>query len=130
MAISSAFALVGSWTSTPNIGFPSGFAVNATPLNEIQQFIEQTGPQSYELDSDSPQAVAFGGVTGATVLIVKAVGGSVKVTITSSAGSSQVIPVDSFLLIMTDSTTPITAVSLTRSPGVVTTCSVFLGQSQ
>lgn len=128
MAISDNFALSGSYSTTPNIGNPSGQPNLTSPIEEDQVLIEKQF-NSIELDVDSAVSVPFGGVTGATVLIVKCVGGKIRVRITSSDGSSQAIPCDSFIAITTDSTYPITAVDLTRLPGVVTTCSVFLGQS-
>ena len=81
------------------------------------------------LDTDAPLAVNFGsGVTQAAVAILKATGGKVRARITSADGSQQSIPVDDLLVLISQSV-PITGIDLTRVPGVLTTVSVFLGQT-
>lgn len=79
------------------------------------------------LASDSPAALPFGGLSEANVLIVKCVGGKVRVRITSADGSQQSVPVDSFLALISASV-PMTTVDVTRVPGVQTVVRYFLGQ--
>lgn len=79
------------------------------------------------LTADAPVVLPLGGLADANVLIVKAVGGKVTVRITSSDGSQQAVPVDSFLALISAST-PMTAVDVARSPGVQTVVKYFLGQ--
>jgi len=61
------------------------------------------------------------------VLQIRVVGNKVRVRITSTDGSTQAIPVDSFLCIVTDSV-DITAVDLTRTAGSETTVYVTICQ--
>ncbi len=66
-------------------------------------------------------------MTGSNVVILKVTGAKVRARLTSSDGSQQSIPVDSFFALTTRSVL-ITAIDLTRTPGVITTVDVFLGQ--
>jgi hypothetical protein len=79
------------------------------------------------LTNDSEKMLPLGCVDEVNVLVIKAVGGKVRVRITSADGSSQAVPVDSFLALTTYSV-GITAVGVTRTPAVPTTVRFFLGQ--
>jgi hypothetical protein len=81
----------------------------------------------YVLSADSAQTVALGALSEVNVLQIRVVGNKVRVRITSSDGTSQAIPVDSFLCIVTDSVS-ITAVDLTRTAGSETTVYVTICQ--
>jgi hypothetical protein len=81
----------------------------------------------YVLSADSAQTVALGALSAVNVLQIRVVGNKVRVRITSSDGTSQAIPVDSFLCIVTDSVS-ITAVDLTRTAGSETTVYVTICQ--
>lgn len=81
----------------------------------------------YVLSADSAQTVALGALTEINVLQIRVVGNKVRVRITSSDGTSQAIPVDSFLCIVSDSVS-ITAVDLTRTAGSETTVYVTICQ--
>lgn len=81
----------------------------------------------YELSADAPVNVGFGGLTAAHVVMVKTTGGKVRVRYTSSDGATQAVPVDDFMLLITESV-GVTALDLTRVAGTSTTVDVFLGQ--
>lgn len=81
----------------------------------------------YVLSADSAQTVALGALTEINVLQIRVVGNKVRVRITSSDGTTQAIPVDSFLCIVSDSVS-ITAVDLTRTAGSETTVYVTICQ--
>jgi hypothetical protein len=84
---------------------------------------------SVVLSADAPLSVSFGsGVVSAAVVILKATGGKVRARLTSADGSQQAVPVDDLLVLISQSV-PITAIDLTRVPGVLTTVDVFLGQT-
>lgn len=99
--------------------------VGPTPIVE-SVVLDEKNLDQYTLTADAPQAVAFGGVTNAHVLIVST-DQKVKVTVTSADGSSQAIPCDGQLILISRSV-PITAVTLTRVPATLTTAFVFLGE--
>jgi hypothetical protein len=82
---------------------------------------------NFALASDSPQAVSFEGLPSAeaTLVMVTPVGGSIDLTLTSADGTAQVIPCDR-IAIISSSTVPYTALSLTRQPGVATDVQVYL----
>jgi hypothetical protein len=125
--VSDVFAITGSYSATPASGTPSADPIITAALDERLMLATEQYSQ-LTLNNDSPVALPFGGLTQANVLIVKIVGAAkANVRITSNPGSNQVIPVDSFLALMTASE-PITAVSVQRTPGVQTTVRYFLGQ--
>jgi hypothetical protein len=81
----------------------------------------------YVLSSDSAQTVSLGSLSAVNVLQLRVVGNKVRVRITSSDGTSQAIPVDSFLCIISDSV-DITAIDLTRTVGSESTVYVTICQ--
>jgi hypothetical protein len=81
----------------------------------------------YDLTADAAQVVSFGGCAHGNVLVVKALGGKVRLRITSADGSQQAVPVDSFLVLISLSV-PFTAVDITREAGVETFVQTFIGQ--
>ncbi len=81
----------------------------------------------YVLSADSAQTVALGALSEVNVLQIRVVGNKIRVRITSTDGSTQAIPVDSFLCIVSDSVS-ITAVDLTRTAGSETTVYVTICQ--
>jgi hypothetical protein len=119
------FVLSGSYTVTP-LSLTSLDPSLATTIDEplslkSKQFSDIT------LSVDTPVAVPFGTVVNAHVVILKALGGKVKARITSADGSTQAIPFDTFLILMSQ-TVPITAIDLTRVLATATTVKVFLGE--
>mgnify|MGYP006992523719 CR=1 FL=1 len=122
------FSVSGSYQAAPAYGSPSGVGSIVSPIDEEMVLVSKFY-DTISLTVDSPVAVPFaGGVTNAHVVIIKAVGGKVKVRLTSADGAVQSIPVDSFAVLFSRSV-PFTAIDLTRIPGTITTVDVFLGQN-
>lgn len=120
------FALTGGYTTDPLNGVPSlAPSVNA-PLDEAMVLIKKT---EYDvlLDVDAPIAVQFGGVANAHVVVLKTVGGKMRVRLTSADGSQQSIPVDSTLILISQAV-PITAIDLTRVPATPIDVRIYLGE--
>lgn len=121
-----AFSLNGSYQTQPTIGNPSGSPDVNAPIEERVGLLNKT-IGTYQLSADSPVSVDFGSFTsGANIVIIKTIGGRVRARMTSIEGVEQAVPIDSFFTLICIST-PITAIDLTRSPGVPTTVKVFLG---
>lgn len=122
------FSITGSYQSNPAIGSPSGIGSIISPVDE-EMVLVRKDYDSIILDVDTPVPVPFGGgVTSAHVVILKATGGKVRARFTSTDGSQQSVPVDSFF-VLTSRSVPISAIDLTRVPGTSTTVDVFLGQN-
>lgn len=124
--MASTFALTGTYQAMPPYGMPSGDPLITAPVDERQTLALELAGQLL-LATDAPVTVPFGGLTSASVVVLKVVGGPAKVRLTSAAGATQVVPVDSFLTLMSGAV-PFTAVSVEREPGVPVTVKFFLGQ--
>jgi len=120
------FALNGSYTLTPGAGYPSGDATINAPLNESLVLKNETY-QQFDLTSDSPYSVPLNGLSAAHVIAIKVVGGKVKMRLTTTDGSQQAIPVDTFGINFLGAA-PATAIDLTRPTGVLVTVRLFLGE--
>ncbi len=121
------FLLSGSYTTTPLGGTPS-FAPNIDALIDEPAQLEKKQVADIDLTVDTEVAIAFGGVTNANIVILKAVGGgTVTARITSSKGANQDIPFDTYLILMSMNA-PVTAIGLVRTPATLTTVRVFLGE--
>jgi hypothetical protein len=114
---------------TSTSGTASGVAAIDVPLDETVPILYKT-TSVYELLVDTPVPVAFGGVTNAHVVVLKAVGGKVKATCSTADGAAQVVPVDSILFWEPGLNAPVTSMTLTRLPGTDTFVHVFLAQIQ
>lgn len=121
------FNLDGSVVVQPGTGAPSGDPVFSFPLAETLN-LSKTASNTVELTVNTPVSVAFGGLSSASVVLIKTVGGKVRVRFTSGDGADQSVPVDTFLLLVAASA-PITAIDLERVSGQDTTVKVFLGQA-
>lgn len=123
--MSETFRQEGSATITPQMGAVPGASKTDADLSEtvaLTRSLETT----YRLSSDSPQTVALGAITNVNVLLLRATG-KVRVRITSADGSTQSIPCDPRISIISLSV-PITAIDLTRVTGVRTDVAVLLGE--
>ena len=120
------FRFSGSYTTRPTSGNPSGDPEIEASIDERVGLANKV-IGLYELTTDSPVSVGLGGLTGANVVIVKTVGGKARVRLTSSDGTTQAVPVDSLMVLITSSVA-VTAIDLTRGAGVSTTVKVTLGQ--
>lgn len=119
-------SLTMSLGTSPQAGAPSGYASVVTPVDDTYSLTNKI-LQDVTLSADPAQAVAFGSLTAAGVIKLRATGGPVTAIITWSGGTSQAIPVDPEFTLVTR-TNQITGLSLQRSPGTLTTVEVFLGQ--
>lgn len=124
--MSDKFTVQGSYSVGPQTGGGSGFPSSAVPILESVS-LDKSSFQTYILDADSVQVVSLGGLDQAEVLSIKTVGGRARVRITTLQGSTQSIPVDSFLMLLSESD-PITAIDLLREVGLEVEVRVFLGQ--
>ena len=124
--MSDIFAITGSYSATPASGTPSADPIITAALDERLMLATEQYSQ-LTLTSDTPVALPLGGLSSINALIVKCVGGKVRVRITSADGSQQAVPVDTFLALISASV-PMTAVDVTRTPGVQTIVRYFLGQ--
>ena len=79
-----------------------------------------------DLLTNGEVTISFGAVTEAHVLIVDA-SAAVTMKLTSTAGTDQIVVADKLILLCAD--TPVTALKVTRSPGVDTTLRIFAGQA-
>lgn len=120
------FRLTGGYTVTP-LGNPLSFAQNVEAVIDESVTLKAKQLTEILLSADAPAAVDFGGVVNANVIIMKAIGGKVRARVTSTDGSQQAFPFDTYFILMTDSV-PVTAIDLTRLTGVSTTVRVFLGE--
>jgi len=125
--MSDTFKLHGDYTSSPASCSPSASPTISAPLEEAITLARSPTLAEYELTADAVQAVAFGPATNANVIVIKTVGGKVMARFTSADGATQAIPVDSFLVVISESV-PFTALDLTRVSGVTTTVRVLLGE--
>jgi hypothetical protein len=120
------FALVGSYQTTPLDGVASFGPDISAPINESLS-LGKKSVQDLDLTVDSPVSVAFGNLSSAHIVILKAIEGKVTAKFTSTDGAAQAIPFDTYLILMSMSA-PITALTLTRTPALNTQVRVFLGQ--
>jgi len=124
--VADVFRLEGSYQTQPTSGNLSGNpSVDALISERVG--IKNKAIAVYNLTSDSPVSVSLAGMSGINVLMLKTVGGKVRVRLTSADGAQQAIPVDSFIALI-DLTVPITAIDLTRNPATSTTVQLFLGE--
>lgn len=124
--MSDVFKLSGSYSAEPEDDFSGSLSIECE-LDEVVSLTQKMSLQ-LSLNSDVPVSVPFGSLASACVIVVKAVGGKVKLTLTSADGTAQTIPVDSLFHVISIAV-PYTAISVTRVPGTTTTVQVFLGES-
>lgn len=117
----------GSYGTTPLDGVTSLFPIVTAPIDE-SIVLDRKHVDEVSLDMDTAIPVSFGGgVINAHVVVLKAYGGPCVARVTSLAGTSQSIPFDTYLILMSIGT-PVTAIDLIRTPATPTTVQVFLGQ--
>lgn len=121
------FTLEGFWRSEPKTTgvVASGCPTFNTPIAETvllakKQFTDVA------LDADAVEAVPFGDVVNAHVVMMKATR-KVTVRLTTSEGATQIVPVDTVLQLISESV-PYTAIDLQRVVGQSTSVKVFLGE--
>jgi len=115
--------LQGSLTSTPTY-LLNGQARVTIPL-DVSLSCANSVSTTVNLTTDDPYVLSLGALANVNVLMIRAVGGKIRVRVTSSDGAQQAIPTD-FLLLFTGAVN-ITAVDLTRTAGTSTAVSVYMG---
>lgn len=118
--------LSGSIVTQPTSGSPSGDPEIETPVTE-QLALTNKAISNYTLTADAPVSIDFCGLAQVNYWMIKSVGGDVTLGVTSAAGADQKIPVGTFGTAF-NQTIPITAMTLTRSPGINTTVRVIIGE--
>lgn len=120
------FKLAGSYATLLAGGEASGVPVEGAQLSESVT-LKRKSVQTHDLVADAPVVVSLGGLSQFEVLVLRAVGGKVRVRLTSADGASQSVPVDG-LLVLISLAVPFTAMDLTRLAGTATTVVVFMGE--
>lgn len=110
----------------PGYAMPSGDPLITAPVDERQTLGLELAGQLLLLD-DSETPLPFGGLSEASVVVLKAVGSAIKVRLTSTAGSEQVVPLDSFMVLM-NASDPFTAITVQNQTLAPVTVKFFLGQ--
>lgn len=124
--MASSFALTGSYTATPSGAYPSGDPMVTASLDERMSLANELVSQLV-LDSEGPTSIPLGGLDKVNLLVLKVAGNPVTVRLTSAAGTTQAIPVDTFLSLFSRGS-DITAIDVTRTLGSLTTIKYFLGE--
>lgn len=127
--MSNTFKLHGDISAGPSCsgGSPSGWPNVVMALDESLALDGAPMVVEYELTSDAVQAVSFGGLADASVVVIKSIGGKVRARLTSADGATQAIAVDTFALLISESV-PYTALDLMRVAGTETQVKVLLGK--
>ena len=120
------FKLSGDYTTEPATGVVSAVPQLSAQLSETVSLVRKS-VQRISLTVDTAVTVDLCGLTQFEVLVVKTIGGKVRVRLTSADGSSQAVPVDTLLAVISSSV-PYTALDLTRVAGTTTTVEVFMGE--
>ena len=119
------FSLSGGWNVDAASGSNSFDPAFATVINEVRT-LDYRQVTVQDLLTNGEVTISFGAVTEAHVLIVDA-SAAVTMKLTSTAGTDQIVVADKLILLCAD--TPVTALKVTRSPGVDTTLRIFAGQA-
>lgn len=125
--MASTFAFTGTYQAVPPFGMPSGDPLITAPVDERQSLVLETAGQLLLTDDISPVSLPFAGLDHANVVMLKVTGGWARLLVYSGAGNAQVVPVDSFVALMSASE-PYTQLSLVRQPGTPVMVKYFLGQ--
>ncbi len=120
------FRITGQWSTSPILGTSSAIPAFDAPIDEIVQIIRKN-TDDLTLTVDTPVVVSLGGLTNVHVLVIKTIGGKIQLRVTSADGSTQAFPVDTFLMLITQSV-PITAIDVTRVANTETQVHVFMGE--
>jgi hypothetical protein len=121
------FRLSGEFSAAPavyELGVQQAPEILAPLLHSL--YLLRRANLTLSLTSDAPVAVNFGSLTGAHVIVLQSTS-KVRARVTSSDGSAQALPVDP-LQILLSLAVPVTALDLTRLPGINTEVNVFLGE--
>ncbi len=125
--MSDVFRLRGEFSAAPavfDLGVQQAPEVLAPLLHSL--YLARRVNLLISLTSDSPLTVDLGSLSGAHVVILQSTS-KVRARLTSSDGSTQAVPVDPLQLLISQAV-PVTAIDLTRLPGVNTEVTLFLGE--
>jgi hypothetical protein len=125
--VASLFQLAGSYTAGSALPIASSGDPDIPALIDERVLLDKKHYDEVILTSDSFVSVGLGGLTNVHVLVLKVVANKVKLRLTSTLGSQQIIPVEEFL-VQISLTVPYTAIDLQRDAGVVTRAQIFLGE--
>jgi hypothetical protein len=127
--VADTFNFAGAITTTP-LGLTNSFVASLNVPIQEQFTLDAKTSGEVQLTSDSALPLNFGGVTDANIVTLKVLPGASPVTaaLTWAGGTSQVVPVDTYTVLMSEGK-PITAITLQRTPGVLSTVEYLLGQS-
>ena len=124
--MSETLRISGELTSKPLSGNPSGQANTVIPIDESMG-IGLPLYTSLVLNTDAVQSINMGTLASVNTLLIRSIGGKVRVRITSADGSTQSIPCDPIMFLMSRSV-DITALDIMRVPGVQTQVLIYMGQ--
>lgn len=127
--MSDTFSLKGTYAVThgatdtdPSADFDISSAFNET------MSVKRKLAQTISLDADAAEVVSLGDLANAHVVLIRA-SQDVRVALTSSHGSLQLIPAGKVCFIMAV-VAPVTAIQITRQAGVSTTVRIVLCELQ
>jgi len=120
------FTLSGKYSLRPPVG-PTGVndTTIAVDLSETITILSGKASIPVTLAADGAEAVAFGDIASANIVIIHC-DAKVIARFTSADGTTQAVPVDDLLLLITEAV-PITALTLQRVAGILTNAQVVLG---
>lgn len=125
--MASSFALTGSYTATPSGAYASADPMVSASLDERMSLSNEIVSQ-LSLTTDAPVSLPFGTMSAVNLVVIKVAGEPVTVRITSTAGATQAIPVDTFFSLFSRSK-DIAAIDVIRNPGSLTAIRYFLGKA-
>lgn len=94
---------------------------------DVRMNLQHELATDFELTVDTAVVVPFGALDEVNVVYILAVGGKVRVRVTSSDGTTQSIPCDPYCLLISNSV-GITALDVTRLAATPTTVTVFIAK--
>lgn len=121
------FRLTGEFSAAPAV-FELGVPQDPEVLGALLQslYLQRKLNTRVSLTGDSPVSVNFESLASAHVILLQATA-KVRVRLTSTDGSQQAVPAGPLAILINDAV-PVTALDLTRLPGVNTEVHVFLGE--
>ena len=121
------FKFLASYILGPQDDATQGDPDAGVSIEQLMYLADATVGGSYALAVDSPVPVSLGGLSGVSALILTSTS-KCTVRLTSAAGTQQLVPMDSILVLLSQ-TVPFTAIDLIRPAGIPVTVKVFLGSS-
>lgn len=122
--------LSGSYTLQPPSYPPSSSQNIGSPISQTN-YVQYWAALNVDLTVDGPIAITFPpGMTNCHFMNFAVQGGSpIEIILTSADGSAQVIPCDPQAILYFNNL-PVTAISVQRTTGVLTTLTYLIAQNQ